>query len=156
MHADAPLHIQEETDELDDEKEQDNHLDKARKGNVVGNIQKKGVVTHGDEVGNYPILLLVHLVSLYMGEGAIEPKGDRGKHYGEKEHHGYEVKLIGPRQNAQIGGGEQREDAQHRIVDWPEEGGQQACYEDAILHFLNRATGIPICSRYFATVRLAI
>ena len=77
---------------------------------------------------------------------------------GQAVNQGQYAQFIVERQNVQISKHEQGQETDQGHIKGAEESGKEPGYENNLFvtHFLNLATGIPICSRYLATVRRAM
>ena len=121
----------------------------------VEDMHEAEIAADVDDVGNGSSMAQAQLKCSPATNATIDEDAQGGQTEGEEIDKCEQPDLEDPGKQAQIGEAKQDERSDSRIIRRAEDGGEDACYEKNLSHFLKRATGMPICSRYLLAVRRA-
>ena len=135
---------------------------------MLHDIETGEVAQDGDEIGHNTPLANAQFEKRPPLVATIKVDEEGGQQDGEEIDDGQDKELIGWLILAQIAQEEQGHETQKRQIKRGEDNADNPCRKYNLLFschllksliiyfFLRRATGMPICSRYFATVRRAM
>ena len=159
MGGNLPPDVDECADNLYQQSRHHNRSHEMGHVEALHHIDAGEVANDGDDVRHHASFAVSQLDEVPALITAVEVYEQGGEENGEQIGQQQDLELVIPGEHAEVAEQKEHYQSDDGQIERCEDHAHDAGSQDELLfsfHFLNLATGIPICSRYFVTVRRAM